>query len=748
MAYPFYSRYIPPSEPTIDLQPDDIDQQHRPTKKRKKALTTEQPQIETNHSDPQHPNDDEPPHSSEQERKKEKKKKKKRKDLIEEAERNIEDTINEDGGLGKPGLIEGETKHRKIRDKFEKSTMLASTVSQDMQLPEEQPDTIKVETRGLVPLPQPEKPSAAPKLSAFSALPDWLETPIIASSVESIAFDKLSLYPRISKGLKDKGFHDTFAVQTTVLPMLLPGPKHYSGDICISAATGSGKTLAYALPLVENLRNKPVVRLRGLVVVPTRELVTQVRKTFEMCSSGTRLKIGTAAGKTPLKKEQNKLVAKENRYDPDEYQKNRDKSANEERDLMNWDMDSILGADDDSDCPEYHVLEYVSKVDILICTPGRLVEHMHSTKGFTLEHVQWLVIDEVDRLLNESYQDWVDLVMPALEVMKELDPLEKQMSYTFHTIHRREVQKIILSATMTKDISKLTALKLKRPQMIILDSGSIAEEDSSHPSDKVGLAATLEEYAVPIVNPEEKPLYLLELLRRIRELHLLKSSTKAPPSKTPEDDETFSSSDGEQSSSSSTSPSPSRDSQPSSTLLVTGATEALSTHGTLIFTANNESVTRLSRLLSLLSPSLAPQIATLTKSSTTTTRKALSAFAARTISILIASDRASRGLDIQDLAHVVNYDMPTSLTSYIHRVGRTARMGREGKATTLVAHHQARWFWNEIARSGLVRRGPGRKVVRVDMGLDVFGEEERRAYAEALGVLGQEVRGETSRHVR
>ena len=111
--------------------------------------------------------------------------------------------------------------------------------------------------------------------------------------------------------------------------------------------------------------------------------------------------------------------------------------------------------------------------------------------------------------------------------------------------------------------------------------------------------------------------------------------------------------------------------------------------------------------------------------------------------MLVASDRASRGLDIQNLAHVINYDLPVSLTSYVHRVGRTARAGKEGTATTFVAHREARWFWNEIARSEQVKRGPGKKVSRMKLNLEP-GDKERKRYEEALRQLGREARGEAA----
>ena len=117
----------------------------------------------------------------------------------------------------------------------------------------------------------------------------------------------------------------------------------------------------------------------------------------------------------------------------------------------------------------------------------------------------------------------------------------------------------------------------------------------------------------------------------------------------------------------------------------------------------------------------------------------LSAFRNGKLSILVASDRASRGLDIKDLATVINYDMPTSLMNYVHRVGRTARAGQAGTAMTIVSHHEGRWFWKEIGKSGRIQRRE--KVARRDgLGKEAT-EEQKDAYSAALAKLGEEARG-------
>lgn len=86
--------------------------------------------------------------------------------------------------------------------------------------------------------------------------------------------------------------------------------------------------------------------------------------------------------------------------------------------------------------------------------------------------------------------------------------------------------------------------------------------------------------------------------------------------------------------------------------------------------------------------------------------------------------------------------MPTGVTSYVHRVGRTARAGKEGRATTLVGWHEGRWFWGDIGRGEGIRRGVGRRVVRLESQLEGVGGKERREYEEALRILGVEARGE------
>ncbi|MCJ1336628.1 ATP-dependent RNA helicase dbp6 [Bachmanniomyces sp. S44760] len=654
-------------------------------------------------------------------------------------------------------------KHKNIRSKFEKSINRNPHVGKDSQNGDDARSELPaIQAHGLEPLPQPTEVPDAPH-SGVLAQPDWMAQPIVVESSSEVLFEELSLSASMVTALASKHYKKAFAIQTGVLPMLLPGPKHHSGDLCISAATGSGKTLAYVLPMIEDLRGKPVTLLRALVIVPTRELVTQVRESFEALIAGSGIKIGTAIGSRPLKDEQGSLIEKTQKYDPKGY-RIRQNRLFEEEDIMDWDSNGYDDVQEDLDGLPDFTTEFTSAVDVLICTPGRLVDHLQKTKGFALDHIQWLIIDEADQLLDQDFQQWVDIVLPILRKEPERDPRTQRLRTIFHNRESRRVRKIILSATMTRDIGKLMTLDLRQPVLVVLTSnrGEIniplqSIESAAIDTTRYELPEELNEASLPI-DAREKPLYLVELLEMVGGLPPMfrtNRSTMADERQSYQEDDDLNENpyiptsrrdlssglpDGEVASKAlpSSYPSPKSVEAPLDTDL-----SATTTRGALIFISNNENAVRLTRLLSLLRPSWKDQIASLTKSTATSTgRKTLSAFRKGKLSVLIASDRASRGLDVAGLAHVINYDMPKSVKIYVHRVGRTARAGKPGTATTLIAHHEGRFFWNEIARSpGIVRSGD-KKVTRLDGAkLGSFSDEDKKVYISALQSLGEEARG-------
>ncbi|KAF5629287.1 ATP-dependent RNA helicase dbp6 [Fusarium sp. NRRL 52700] len=640
------------------------------------------------------------------------------------------------------GEPETNQRHKTVMSKLEKSLKLASELPADEQDKEDQG-----ELHGLEPLPQPEPISSLTTSKPnYKILPSWLEDPIRVSQDTRTPFAELDIIPKACRVLEEKGFRDAFAVQTAAIPLLLPTSKQ-RGDVLISAATGSGKTLAYALPVVRDISQGCLTRLRALVVLPTRELVKQAQETFELCARAfdggdrKRVRVGISIGSQSLEAEQKVFMDQELRYDPDTY--NKLKEATHRRNQLKLGLlasENLQDLDMEDRDPRLshmngYVVDYLSKIDVLICTPGRLVEHMEQTKGFNLDYVRWLVVDEADKLLAQSFQGWLDLVMEKFR-------FNKFTARDFHDMDFSGVRKVILSATLTRDLSLLNQLGLQRPRLIVLESdGDIQIAEHSLP-------VSLKEHAIRVHDTNLKPLYLLDLLRSQDMLMASPNKDEEEP-KAEEDEDSTTSSDSSSSSdsdsdsdatsdtSSDTSSDSDSDAETNTKPKVSGHTLKSHIPIALIFTKSNESALRLSRLLALLDPSLADHIGTLT--STTPThirRKTLRAFstASSPIRLLIASDLVARGIDLPNLDHVINYDLPPSVAGYVHRVGRTARAGRSGCAWTLVGDDESGWFWGKIAKGAGVKRA--QKVERTR--IEEINENRVEEYEAALEKLGKE----------
>lgn len=558
----------------------------------------------------------------------------------------------------------------------------------------------------------------------------------------------------------------------------------------MSAATGSGKTLAYVLPIVQSLKNRVCTRMRAIIVVPTRELIGQVERTVRECAAGTNLQAGIATGSQALATEQANLISKNRIYDPEAYHslvEKLDNIARLDSDIFAEEADEQRINEDGEDLWPGFVPTYNSKVDILVCTPGRLVDHIKATHGFSLADLEWLVIDEADRLLDQSFQEWAEVVNDAIDQRAKPETATKVTSRpSFAALRppKPRVRKVILSATMTRDLDRLALLKLWNPKLVLLEGA----QDSLHALSATSLVSVmslppdLHECAVPVSTGADKPLYLLQILLgtfgnaatlgstgKSRSAHKkTESSSDSGPSSDSLDgtnssisDDKSSDSSGELESSEAQSM-PSDDDSPASEggdlhepdmfakhTLDNHIPTAQAAPKILIFTSSTESADRLSHLLSHLHPPYSPILDTLTKSSPAGSRSKLATLRSGRKRILIATDRASRGLDVPDLTQVINYDMPHSVTSYVHRVGRTARAGKYGEAWTLVEDREAGWFWNAIAKSPEIGRGD-RKVarVRVDSNGQAFGEDMRTRYVDALQNLERDVKDSIGRPVK
>ena len=259
-------------------------------------------------------------------------------------------------------------RHKSIFNKFKQSTT-GNTEEDPEETKEQKEETI--ETQDLAPLPQPELPRDR-KLSSMSTHMknlDWLTEPQYISPSDTKPFNEFQLSPFMINNLENMGFSSAFAVQVSVLDMMIPEIKAHKlmpdpfGDILVNASTGSGKTLAYLIPIIESLHKRVVPRVRAIILVPTKPLINQVKATFLQLSSGTNLQV----------------MALKN-----------DISINDEKQLL---KNSIP--------------------DIIVSTPGRLVEHLIGD-SISLSSLQYLVIDEADRLLNQSFQNWSQILLDRM----------------------------------------------------------------------------------------------------------------------------------------------------------------------------------------------------------------------------------------------------------------------------------------------------------------------------------------------
>ncbi|KAL8210268.1 hypothetical protein R6Q57_007000 [Mikania cordata] len=436
----------------------------------------------------------------------------------------------------------------------------------------------------------------------------WMRNPVDVSSFNKCPLNHLPfLHPRLEAALCSSGIDSLFPVQVAVWQETI-GPGSFERDICVNSPTGSGKTLAYALPIVQTLSTRTVKCIRALVVLPTRDLALQVRDVFATIAPAVGLSVGLAVGQSSIADEISMLIERPK-------------------------LEAGICYDPDS---ESHSVELQSAVDILVATPGRLMDHINNTKGFTLEHLCFLIVDETDRLLRESYQSWLPTVLQCTS--STVDSLFAGVSTSpssgfgsLRTIRRVGVErgfmskpyprlvKMVLSATLTQDPSKLAQLDLHHP--LFMTTGKLRYQLPEH----------LASFKL-ICEPKLKPLYLVALLQSLQ---------------------------GEK---------------------------------CIVFTSSVESTHRLCTLLKFFGD-LGIKIKEYSGHQHQTLRsKTLRGFREGGIQVVVSSDAMTRGMDVEGVRNVINYDKPPYIKTYIHRAGRTARAGNYGRCFTLLHEDEAKQF--------------------------------------------------------
>ena len=351
------------------------------------------------------------------------------------------------------------------------------------------------------------------------------------------SFDSLGLAPELVRAVTEQGYTSPTPIQAQAIPVVLAGR-----DLLGAAQTGTGKTAGFTLPLLQNLSKKANAShsparhpVRCLILTPTRELAAQVEESVRTYGKYVALKSTLVYGGVGME-------------------------------------------------PQVDALR--RGVDILVATPGRLLDHVQQ-KTVDLRQVEILVLDEADRMLDMGFIHDIRKILALLPTQR---------------------QNLLFSATFPDEIRKLAGSFMKDPATV-----------------EVARRNTPAELVAQVAHPVDSA--------RKRELlaHLVKTN------------------DWKQ---------------------------------VLVFTRTKHGANRLAQQLER--AGIEADAIHGNKSQNARTR-ALKRFKDNELRVLVATDIAARGLDIEALPHVINYDMPHVAEDYVHRIGRTGRAGAEGEAVSLIA---------------------------------------------------------------
>jgi ATP-dependent RNA helicase RhlE len=370
-------------------------------------------------------------------------------------------------------------------------------------------------------------------------------------------FSSLGLAPEIQQALDACGYRQMTDIQQQAIV-----PARQGKDLLANAQTGTGKTAAFALPILQQMLERPQPAKadspRALILTPTRELAEQLAETIKRYAQFTSLSITAVYGGVKLSGQQKKLHA---------------------------------------------------GVDILVATPGRLLEHLVQC-NVHLAQVEFVILDEADRMLDMGFIADVQALL--------LKVPEKH-------------QTLLFSATTSKSVNELARNLLHNHKVV-----SAAKKNAT---------ADTVEHVVYAVEEFRKPELFLDLIEQENWFKVL------------------------------------------------------------VFTSTRAQADALMKDLKLVKIKAA---VCHSDKSQGARRRAVADFKADKIQVLIATEVAARGLDIQGLEHVVNYNLPYLAEDYVHRIGRTGRAGAKGQAISFVSREEERSLNN-------IERLIGYRIKRVKM---------------------------------
>ncbi|WP_306331634.1 ATP-dependent RNA helicase SrmB [Vibrio injensis] len=359
-------------------------------------------------------------------------------------------------------------------------------------------------------------------------------------------FADLELDDNLLDAIKELGFERPTQVQEEAIPHALDGR-----DILASAPTGTGKTAAFVIPALQYLQDFPRKKpgpARMLILTPTRELAMQITEQARQLAKHTRLNIFTITGGV-------------------QYQEHADILATTQ--------------------------------DIVVATPGRLLEYINAER-FDCRAIEWLILDEADRMLDMGFGPVVDRLAAECRWRK---------------------QTLLFSATLEgRGVEGFTADLLNNPAEITAEPPRRERKKIAqwyHRADS--MQHKLDLLKVILTQQAERSIVFLKTRERLAELRGELERAQIP---------------------------------------------CAWIQGEMPQDRRNNAISR---------------------------------FREGDVNILLATDVAARGIDIPDVSHVINFDMPRSADVYLHRIGRTARAGKKGNAISLVEAHD-QMMMDRVAR--------------------------------------------------